>query len=264
MIIPIEPTLDLMGLASNSVSRKRAFTLIELLVVIAIIAILAALLLPALAAAKEKGQRTRCTNNNRQLGLAVQMYATDSQDALPYPNWGWDPNKPGWLYTGVGGTVPRIQPPNDPIKAYETGALWPILKTAGIYRCPVEKTNTPEWQTRPNQMSTYVMNGALCGYKKAMFPSHKTSTFKADRIMMWEPDPLLQTGGAANVYNDACSYPNDSEGPSRLHGKKGCIVLCFDSHVEFMLRALFQKEQSNKPGRLWCSPDCPAGDDACL
>jgi prepilin-type N-terminal cleavage/methylation domain-containing protein len=249
--------------------REAAFTLIELLVVIAIIAILAALLLPALAGAKEKGMRTRCINNNKQLGLAVQMYATDNSDVLPYPNWGWVTKKPGWLYTGVNDTaVPSIKAPNDPIKAYEGGSLWPSLRTVGIYRCPVETTNTVEWQTRPNQMSTYVMNGAVCGYnyKKGggLFPAHKSFQFRADRILMWEPDPLLQAGGAANVYNDASSYPNDSEGPSYLHGKRGCVVLCFGSHVEFMLRTTFKKEQTAKPGRLWCSPDCPAGDDACF
>ena len=81
-------------------NRKSLFTLIELLVVIAIIAILAAMLLPALAKAREKARRAACLNNTKQLALGMVMYAGDNRDMLPPNGTGWPTTITDWERVG--------------------------------------------------------------------------------------------------------------------------------------------------------------------
>src|SRR5690348_172928 len=81
-------------------SEMPAFTLIELLVVIAIIAILASMLLPALAAARAKGESVACLNNLKQLQLAWQIYADDNNDWMA-PNIA---RELGGVYTAIPGS----------------------------------------------------------------------------------------------------------------------------------------------------------------
>ena len=121
------------------------FTLIELLVVIAIIAILAALLLPALARAKMKGQQAACLNNLKQLTVASVLYSVDYRDNWPLNNQGDDTvnlaNPPAdyaprvWAEGREGSNLITDAEAQGMISD-RVSLVAPYLKSKGVFRCP--------------------------------------------------------------------------------------------------------------------------------
>jgi prepilin-type N-terminal cleavage/methylation domain-containing protein len=236
----------------------RAFTLIELLVVIAIIAILASMLLPALSKAKEKSQRTYCVNNNKQLALAMTMYANDHADSMAYPNWGNAYS--GWLYAPVNNLPPQLNSTN-PAVSYQGGLWWNYTKTFKVYRCPSDATNTAYWKQRDNKLCTYTMNGAVCGYGAIAPKTYKMNQFKSIAYLMWEPDESLyvKMWGFNGAYNDASNEPNNACGVGRRH-IKGAVIMGGGGQVEFIKFETFNQELDRKPGKLWCNPGSKTGE----
>jgi prepilin-type N-terminal cleavage/methylation domain-containing protein len=127
------------GFKKDGNKKSSAFTLIELLVVIAIIAILASMLLPSLSLAKQSGQRMACLDNQKQLGYAYAMYASD--------NSGFFPPRSGVV------RWPQM--------------LYPYYKNVSILLCPTDAINHPQTMSDPDTNNiadsaprTYMINGA--------------------------------------------------------------------------------------------------------
>ena len=246
----------------QSFSRLRhrgwGFTLVELLVVIGIIALLIAILMPALSRAREQALRTKCLSNHRQLVTALNMYANENRQSLPFMNSnalesGNYYNDPGWLYWY------RQTPAHDKEDDVMHGMFYKFLNHKEIYRCPFE-TPPYSWGVTHN-LTSYLMNSKLNAYPNngAQFTIYKITQFKATDVVFWEVDETVSDSG---YWNDGANHHD--QGLTMRHGGKGGksaqggIVSCISGHAiwvtkkEFDEWALLGNKRNKTP--IWCGP----------
>jgi type II secretory pathway pseudopilin PulG len=241
--------------------RAAALTLIELLTVIAIIAILAALILTVLSHGENSAGKATDLNNLHEITIAMALYTSDDNDVLPPPNWdnggfpGPQGTNTGWLYAvnlSATGTN-RFQ--------VQTGLFWQTLQTTKIYFCPLDNPTLPAFSAslnqtmqRPQQISSYAMNGAVIGYMSMIYPPVKLSSLHATDCAFWETDQRDPF-----YFNDGANYP--SEGVSPRHYWGG-IEGTFGGTADYVRLADWYNDVAyTGKNRLWCYPFSADGGD---
>jgi len=209
---------------------KPGFTLVELLVVIAILAILASLLLPALSAGKARALTTSCLNNQRQLGLAWTLYASEAGGRLPLNldsvvN-GIHRSPPGSWVTG------SARWDADPA-TITRATLFPYAQSIKIYHCPADHsclvgTSTP--RLRSVSLSIY-MAGDDCVSNFMVYPLMKFSEIRhpsQSLTFLDEDENGINNGG----FLYASKIDEWLDTPARRH-QDGLVLVFADNHTEY-------------------------------
>ena len=207
-VVPAPAFPPICGTKATDAGRP-AFTLIELLVVIAIIAILAALLLPALAKAKQRAQAIQCMSNNKQKITAWVMYQGDNQEKFT-PNANESEadtlsvNYPSWVKGILSWSVGNTDNTNLNLLVYDpTSLLGPYCaKAPGVYKCPADNyTCSINGQALPRVRSSS-MNAYVDGWSPSYLSGWNASLAQIWHVYAKSSDVLVPGPSSLWVFVD--------------------------------------------------------------